>query len=127
LKFLTLALLFIVGWEILWWLAGVRPISPWHLKKILESSKEDYLLIDARTPVEYDWSHIEGVRNYPNLLLDPGGLEWEDLSKPVVVICMSGHRAPVVGFRLKQRGFKEVQYLSWGMLSWWVTGGGTRF
>jgi rhodanese-related sulfurtransferase len=43
-----------------------------------------------------------------------------------VVICLSGHRSPFVAYRLKQRGFKDVSYLAWGMISWLISGGPTE-
>jgi len=116
---------FLVGWEILWWLLHVKPMSPWRLKEILRSQREKYNLVDVRTAMEYGWFHIEGIPSHPDLLLNPENFRPDDKAKPVVVICMSGHRSPVVGFRLKQRGFNEVYYLSWGMIGMLIAGRGS--
>jgi rhodanese-related sulfurtransferase len=119
--FLIIVLLLIaVGWDIAWWIVGVKPMSPWRLGRILRSQRDDYTLVDIRTDLEYRWFRIEGVPNYPKLLKDPDGLSLEDPTKPVVIICMSGHRSPVAGYRLKHRGFKDVSYAVWGLIGWWI-------
>ncbi|MGO9019671.1 MAG: rhodanese-like domain-containing protein [Syntrophobacteraceae bacterium] len=40
----------------------------------------------------------------------------------MVIVCLSGHRSPLVASRLNKQGFKNVYYLSWGMLAWIVSG-----
>lgn len=115
---------FVVGWEAWWWIVGVRPIGPLRLRKMLQKSGESKpLLFDVRTAAEFRLFHIEGAENHPGLLLDPCSLGLPDKERPVVVICLSGHRSPIVGSRLKNRGSKNVYYLSWGMLAWILSGG----
>jgi rhodanese-related sulfurtransferase len=125
LKLIGLLLVFLVGWEVLWWAMGVRPMGPWALRGLLKSEAPDLRLIDVRTRGEYRWFHIPGAVSYPELLLHPEELTVEVKERPLVLICLSGHRAPVAAFRLKQLGFKEVSYLSWGMLAWVLSGGET--
>ncbi len=124
-KVLLLALTaFVVGWEAFWWIAGVRPIGPLRLKKMLqEPAGSKPLLIDVRTAAEFRLFHVQGAENRPGLFRDPGLLDSLDKERPLVVVCLSGHRSPIVGFRLKKRGFKNVYYLSWGMIAWIVFGG----
>ena len=115
---------FVVGWEAWWWIVGVRPIGPLRLRKMLQKSGESRpLLFDVRTAAEFRLFHIEGAENHPGLLLDPCSLGLPDRERPVVVICLSGHRSPIAGFKLKKWRFKNVYYLSWGMLAWMITGG----
>ncbi len=38
----------------------------------------------------------------------------------VVVICMTGHRSPLVAYALKKRGYARVDNLAWGMVGWKV-------
>ncbi|MGA3119088.1 MAG: rhodanese-like domain-containing protein [Syntrophobacteraceae bacterium] len=122
--FLIALALFVVGWEALWWIAGVRPIGPMRLKRMLQEPGGDKpLLIDVRTAAEFRLFHVAGAENQPGLLLVSGALNSQDKKRPLVIVCLSGHRSPVVGFRLKKQGFKNVYYLSWGMLAWIVTGG----
>ena len=40
------------------------------------------------------------------------------VDEPVIVICMTGHRSPMVAYQLKKRGYRQVYNLTWGMLAW---------
>jgi len=46
-------------------------------------------------------------------------------SQEVVVICMTGHRSPLVAYGLKKRGYARVYNLTWRMAGWkmyeWVS------
>ena len=112
-------IIIISGWEFGWWALGVKPLLPWRLKV------ENYNLIDVRTTSEYKLFHIDGAKNHPELLLHPELLKPQDPSKPLVVICLSGHRSSVVAYGLKKQGFTKVHNLTFGMLGWLLSGGKT--
>ena len=114
-----LVLIIISGWEFGWWALGVKPLLPWRLKV------ENYNLIDVRTTPEYKLFHIDGAKNHPELLLHPELFKPQDPSKPLVVICLSGHRSSVVAYGLKKRGFTKVHNLTFGMLGWLLSRGKT--
>ena len=116
-------LVFLLAWELFWWILGVRPILPWRLKAALKKRPEDLTLIDVRTPIEYAFFHIDGAENRAELLLQPELFEEKDKKKPLVVICMTGHRSPLAGYRLKGRGYGVVYTLTFGMLGWLLSGG----
>jgi len=121
---LTLIVVFILVWDLAWWLTGVKPLFPARLKENLNPEQGDPpLLVDVRTGFEYKFFRIEGSKNYPSLLYNPEQLPADDLDKPVVIICMSGHRSAVAAYLLNKRGFKNVSYLVWGMLAWIGSGG----
>jgi rhodanese-related sulfurtransferase len=124
-KILFLLGLFIICWEFFWYLAGVRQISPWRLKKWLQCQKSDVKLIDVRTPFEYRWFHIENAENRPEMAFMVNNFKEPDPAKRIVVICMTGHRSPVVAGRLKKRGYTNVYNLTWGMWAWKLCGGKT--
>jgi rhodanese-related sulfurtransferase len=46
-------------------------------------------------------------------------------SQEVVVICMTGHRSPLVAYALKKKGYARVYNLTGGMVGWkmykWVS------
>ena len=117
-----LILLLLVGWDIGWYLAGVKPLLPWRLKKLLKEKRDQINLVDVRTPWEYNWFHIEGAANRPELLFNVEALPAENKESPLVVICMTGHRSPLVAYRLKKKGFRKVYNLTWGMLAWELFG-----
>ena len=124
-KILALVILLVLGWEFCWWGLGVRPLMPWRLKGSLQESPEEFTLVDVRTALEYELLHIQGSKNQPNLLLHPEFFKAQDQRKPLVIICMTGHRSSVVAYRLKKRGFTEVHNLTFGMLGWLLSGGET--
>ena len=119
-------LVFLFAWELFWWILGVRPILPWRLKAALKKRPEDLTLIDVRTPTEYAFFHIDGAENRAEILFQPELFEEKDKKKPLVVICMTGHRSPLAGYRLKGRGYRVVYTLTFGMLGWLLSGGMIR-
>jgi len=124
-KILALVILLVLGWEFFWWGLGVRPLMPWRLKGSLQERPEEFTLVDVRTPLEYELFHIHGSKNQPTLLLHPELFKAQDPRKPLVVICLTGHRSSVVAYGLKKRGFTEVHNLTLGMLGWLLSGGET--
>jgi rhodanese-related sulfurtransferase len=115
-------LLIIIGWDLVWYFVGVKPLFPWQLKKMLDNGKNPGRLIDVRTNLEFNWFHIEGAENRPDVLFDIDRYRDKNFDEPVVVICMSGHRSPIVAYRLKKHGYKQVYNLTWGMLGWKLFG-----
>ena len=124
-KILALVILLVLSWEFFWWGLGVRVLMPWRLKGSLRKSPEEFTLIDVRTALEYALFHIRGSKNQPNLLLHPELFRTQDARKPLVIICMTGHRSSVVAYGLKRRGFTKVYTLTFGMLAWLLSGGET--
>jgi rhodanese-related sulfurtransferase len=119
---LIIIVLLLIGWDFAWYLVGVKPLFPWHLKKLLRKKGDQLSLIDVRTSWEYNWFHINGAVNKPELLLDINALPATSKEDPLIVICMTGHRSPLVAYRLKRQGFKKVYNLTWGMLAWKLFG-----
>ncbi|MEF2144613.1 MAG: rhodanese-like domain-containing protein [Desulfovibrionaceae bacterium] len=126
-KTLLVLLALILLWDAAWLLAGLRQTLPWDLRGRLAAG-ENILLLDVRTPQEFNWFHIPGAINAPfgstgfdavlKLHSRPGGPPLK-----VVVVCMTGHRSPLVAWSLKRAGFGEVSNLTWGMAGWKLTGG----
>lgn len=119
-------LVIVVGWELLWYFMGVKPLFPWQLKGHLTQMERKAVLIDVRTDPEYNLFHIPGVSHRPELVTAPDAYRPRDPEKPVVVICMTGHRSPIVAYRLKKRGIENVYNLTWGMAGWKLFGGETE-
>lgn len=122
---IIIIVLLLICWDFAWHLAGVTPLFPWHLKKLLKDKSNRLRLIDVRSPWEYDWFHLNGAVNRPELLLDINDMPATSKEDPVIIICMTGHRSPLVAYRLKKIGFKKVYNLTWGMLAWKLFGGKT--
>ncbi|BDQ34396.1 rhodanese-like domain-containing protein [Pseudodesulfovibrio portus] len=114
-------------WDLGWWLGfGVPPLSPFALREALRRD-DPPTVIDVRTPAEYDFFHIRGAVNlpYPVSLAELAAVS-PDPTKPVVVVCMTGHRSPPVARQLQKGGYTDVRNLTWGMLAWKLTGGDTE-
>lgn len=122
----TTLLLFLAVW-ILWDVAvpafGIRQRPPWALKKILAQSPPPVLL-DVRTPQEFGLFHIPGAINRPAPLMPSEDMLRAWQGREVVVICMTGHRSPIMAWKLKKAGL-NASNLTWGMAGWKLLGGAT--
>lgn len=114
----------LVLWDVAWWKVGqVSPMSPWRLRVLLED-KENVVVLDVRTPLEFKAFHIDGAINVPY----PAGLSdfarlIPNPNQATVVVCMTGHRSPLVVRQLQQGGYTNVVNLTWGMVAWKLFGG----
>jgi rhodanese-related sulfurtransferase len=121
---LAIILIFLL-WDTLWWFLGIKPLFPWQLKARLGAGAADLVLLDVRTPLEYNWFHLPGAQNLPHFPPDSGELPPVSPSREVVVICMTGHRSPLVAYALKKKGYARVYNLTGGMVVWkmyeWVS------
>jgi rhodanese-related sulfurtransferase len=119
---LLVFILFFVVWDVAWLVAGVGQTPTWRLRKMLGKAPEPQLL-DVRTPAEFAFFHIPGAVNRPDALGGDVASLGLDPKRPVVVVCMTGHRSPFVAKKLATGGFPEASNLTWGMLGWLVSGG----
>ncbi|GAA1462360.1 rhodanese-like domain-containing protein [Nocardiopsis exhalans] len=77
------------------------------------------LLVDVRTPAEFESSHIPGAVNLPLGQLDQhAGRVARDASEQVVLVCQSGPRAEQAQTRLAAAGLTDSVVLSGGMNAW---------
>jgi rhodanese-related sulfurtransferase len=105
-------------------LLGVRQVLPGRLRAMLATGRRP-LLVDVRTPLEFRFFHIPGSKNLP-YPPDLAALKDEDRSRPVVVICMTGHRSPLAARRLMKAGFADVANLTWGASAYALLGGDVK-
>lgn len=83
----------------------------------------DYLLLDVRTPEEFDQGFIQGAVLIPVTELGQRLDEIEQYKdKPVLVYCRSGNRSVTASEILIDNGFTEVHNLLTGY-NGWVTRG----
>lgn len=103
----------------LWWLpfGRVPEISPAELNDWLEAGRP-VQLVDARTAIEYAQGTIRNACHAPltgmpaslaRLSIDPG--------RPVVMLCLSGHRSLPGARWLRARGVQAYS-LKGGLLAW---------
>lgn len=88
-------------------------------KKI--QAKEDFVLLDVRTPMEYSNGKIAGSINLP---VDQVQTKVQEIildkEKTVYVYCLSGSRSIVAVEIMKQLGYKNVFSVISGLLAWRV-------
>lgn len=105
-----------------WWFpfGHVDEIAPRELYNRLLNDGADLQLLDVRSTTEYAESHIAKTQNVPITALPKqiDHLEF-DPAKPIVAICLSGHRSVPAYRLLKRAGYSQVYSLSGGMLAWW--------
>lgn len=103
-----------------WWLpiGSVPEIDADELAARLRGGAAPQL-VDVRTRGEWDEGHIASALSVPIQEL-PARLAalGLDPARPVVAICLSGHRSIPAVRLLSRRGFRDVRQLRGGMLAW---------
>lgn len=85
----------------------------------IREAYSDALLLDVRTPVEYEEAHIAGSVLHPLTELDADKVR--DLANghpSCVVICRSGNRAKQAAEKLTAAGIESVHVLDGGVMAW---------
>lgn len=106
--------------------AGAHPqvghISPAELEKRIEAGNAPVVL-DVRTPAEYEAGHIPGAINIPHTeLASRLGELGPDHDEEIVVHCQSGRRASMAEGVLHDAGFERILDLD-GHWKAWKEGG----
>lgn len=79
--------------------------------------KEDVVLLDVRSPGEFEQVRLPGSINIPLGALR-GRLHELDKDKPVIAFCKISLRGYEAGLILKHAGFKDVRVLDGGIAMW---------
>ncbi len=98
-----------------------RDIEPKEAFTILEKHRDDnnYVLLDIRTPKEYNEGHIENAH-----LLDIKSSDFEeklknmDKDKEYIIYCKSGMRSDKASKIMTKHGFKNVTNIIGGINKW---------
>ena len=97
-----------------------RPAIPQlDAQQLWQKLEEDdsVLLVDVRTPGEYEMEHIPGSRLLPLSVLRQRSDELPQ-DRPIVCVCRSGARSQSACEQLAALGFEDVANLSGGMIGW---------
>ena len=95
-------------------------MSVQELKKHLERG-EELIVLDTRSKMEWDESHIEGSVHIPAPECRTRYHEVET-RKPVAVLCNTSHRSSLAASILKQHGFANLSVVTGGMTAWQAAG-----
>jgi len=95
---------------------GIRSIKPKALKSRIESNKP-MLIVDIRSPGDFEEMNIPGSLNIPMDELDKRyqKLPWD---KPIVVVDENGYRSFLAACYLSWKGHAGVERLFGGMQDW---------
>lgn len=99
----------------------VRNVDAHEAKKVVDSG--DYIIVDIRTPKEFNQSHIKGAINidfYNKSFMD--NLAKLDRNKGYFVYCRSGNRSGKSMKMFDSLGFKNIVHLQRGIIDWTANG-----
>ena len=86
-------------------------------------NRRDALVIDVRNTGDFESGHIANARHIAEAQLADRIKDLEKhKSRPIVVACKTGSRAPVVSGLLRKQGFAEAFALRGGILAWQQAG-----
>jgi len=103
---------------------GVKKIDSYQAHKLIEdnANKPDFVILDVRTPGEYNSGHIENAVNVDyksaNFKDEVNKL---DKNKTYAVYCHSGRRAAASADIMEQLGFKSIYEIG-GVEQWQEAG-----
>ncbi len=96
--------------------ATYRTISAAEAKSIMESDSS-LLILDVRSNVEYESSHLKDAVNVPLQNLTSRLVEF-DKNAAILVYCGSGQRSSQACTILVERGFTKVFNIQGGIAAW---------
>ncbi len=97
-------------------ISEVKNISVEEVYKIV-SGNQDYLILDVRTPDEFNEGHIEGAVLIPVSELESRLDELAE-NKPIVVYCKVGGRSSTAANILVENGFTGIYDMTGGIMDW---------
>jgi len=96
--------------------ASFRTISPLEAKSLIET-RRDLLLVDVRSPEEFQGGSLPGATLIPFWDFAKGRFDLPK-DKPILLVCAVGGRSLACGQMLASKGYKEVYNLKGGLEAW---------
>lgn len=97
---------------------GVLHLSPSQSYDVL-LTRDDIVVLDVRTPKEFDEGHIKGALNYDYFSPDfKESLKTIDTQKTYLVHCAVGGRSTEALFVLKEIGVTDIMHMDDGLKKW---------
>lgn len=76
--------------------------------KIKEALRNGAVIIDVRTPYEFDQGHVPGSINIPVDRISSNAERIKGMQKPIIFCCASGMRSGTAASAMKESGLKEI-------------------
>lgn len=80
-------------------------------------AKNEIVLVDVRTAVEFAFERIHGALNAPMATLDPAKLP-NQIDKPLILHCGTGMRSNKVAQACLGAGFGKIAHMKGGLAAW---------
>jgi rhodanese-related sulfurtransferase len=74
------------------------------------------IIIDVRTPQEFDHGHIQGSKNIPLDKIQREVKAIKNMNKPIITVCKSGARSGMAKSILKSAGVEVYNGGPWNVL-----------
>ncbi len=86
----------------------------------LMKNHPDMMVLDIRTPAEFNQRHIMGAVNIDFLASDfAARLNKLDKNQPILMHCRSGNRSAQSLVVFQKLGFKKIYHLNYGIVGGW--------
>ena len=86
---------------------------------IMMAEESDYIILDVRTPEEYESGHIKDAINIPNEIIgDKEIAELPDKEQLIMIYCRSGNRSKQASEKLAELGYTNV--VEFGGINTWT-------
>jgi len=99
-----------------------KEITVDELKKLLDEKRNDFVIIDVRTRLEYSLYHIPTALNIPLSSIDENNINWLDKykGKKIIFVCSTTNRSRFAIGLLESFGVntENMFYLNGGMSEW---------
>ena len=99
-------------------IATTQRLNPQQYQSTMANT--DHMLVDVRTPEEFNSGHIAGAVNI-SLQTLPTQMSTLPKDKPIVLYCRSGSRSHTAAQMLAQAGFTKIYDLG-GIIDWRAAG-----
>ncbi len=99
----------------------IPQVSPFELQQMASAVSVPILILDVRSPAEYEGFHLPQAVNIPVPELRSRFVELDPGSR-IVTVCGTGHRSSLAASLLLQKGFENVTNLAGGMMGFAAAG-----
>ncbi len=99
--------------------AGIANLQPPEFFKMAFEKPDDVVVLDVRTPEEWEIGIIENAKRINFYDSDfETQLDQFDPEKPILVYCKAGGRSGSTAEILQKKGFKKIYNLDGGITAW---------
>lgn len=103
--------------------ATIELVSPEQAAQVIEDAPSGLVVLDIRTPEEFNEARLDGATNIDYYDADfADQLDTLDKNDPYVMYCRSGNRSSDAVKTMKDLGFTEVYEIDGGIVNWYESG-----